>query len=58
LRITVSGNRARLFLDGKSHPAFLVNDLKLGISQCGGVGVWLESGTIAHFRKLRASILD
>jgi hypothetical protein len=53
MRLVVEGNHASLYLDGKLQPALLVSDLKLGPNQRGGVGVWLESGTIAHFRNLR-----
>jgi hypothetical protein len=53
MRIVVEGQVATLFLDGSQRPAFIVNDLKLGEAQRGGVGIWLESGTIAHFRNLR-----
>ncbi|SFI00558.1 hypothetical protein SAMN05216304_101348 [Bosea sp. OK403] len=55
MKLVVSGTRAQLYLDGHPRPAFVVNDLKLGSTQRGGVGVWLESGTIAHFRNLRIS---
>ncbi|SFU21943.1 hypothetical protein [Mesorhizobium sp. YR577] len=53
MRIVVSGQKAALYLDGKSQPALIVNDLKFGTKQRGGVGVWLESGTIAYFRNLK-----
>jgi hypothetical protein len=55
MRIVVSGARAELFLDGKSQAALIVNDLKFGSDQRGGVGVWLESGTVAYFRKLKVT---
>lgn len=55
MRIVVSGAKADLYLDGKARPALVVNDLKFGSGQRGGVGVWLESGTIAYFRNLRVS---
>lgn len=55
MRILVSGARAELFLDGKVRPSLIVNDLKFGPDQRGGVGVWLESGTIAYFRNLRVA---
>lgn len=55
MRIVVSGARAELYLDGKARPALIVNDLKFGRYQRGGVGVWLESGTIAYFRNLRVA---
>jgi len=53
MRLVIAGVRATLYLDNKPSVAFLVNDLKLGPDQRGGVGVWLESGTVAHFRNLR-----
>jgi hypothetical protein len=53
MRLVVAGQQARLYLDRTAQPALIVNDLKLGEHQRGGVGVWLESGTIAHFRNLR-----
>lgn len=55
MRIVVSGVSAELYLDGKTRPALIVNDLKFGPDQRGGVGVWLESGTIAYFRNLRVA---
>jgi hypothetical protein len=58
MRLVVAGQQARLFLDGAERPAFLVKDLKLGAAQRGGVGLWLESGTIAHFRDLRITRAD
>lgn len=52
MKIVVAGHRAVLYLDNKVQPALVVNDLKLGSQQRGGVGVWLESGTVAWFRNL------
>lgn len=53
MKIVVSGQKAVLYLDGKTRPALIVNDLKLGENQQGGVGVWLESGTVAYVRNLK-----
>lgn len=53
MRIEVSGNRAVLYLDKRPVPVLIVNDLKLGADQRGGIGLWVETGTIAHFRNLR-----
>lgn len=53
MKIVVSGEKAELYLDGKTQPALIVNDLKFGTGQRGGVGVWLESGTVAYFRNLK-----
>lgn len=55
MKVVVEGSRARLYLDRKPEPVLVVNDLKLGPEQRGGVGVWLESGTIAHFRNLQVT---
>jgi hypothetical protein len=55
MKIVVSGQKAELYLDGKTQPALIVNDLKFGTGQRGGVGVWLESGTVAYFRNLRVT---
>lgn len=55
MRIEVAGNVAKLYLDRKPNPALIVRDLKYGAAQVGGVGVWIETGTIAHFRNLRIS---
>ena len=55
MKIVVDGSKATLYLDNQSKPAFVVNDLKFGEQQQGGVGVWIESGTIAHFRNLQVS---
>ncbi|UZF31921.1 DUF1080 domain-containing protein [Ralstonia pseudosolanacearum] len=53
MKLVVAGSQARLYLDRKAEPALVVHDLKLGPMQRGGVGIWLESGTIAHFRNLQ-----
>lgn len=53
VRIEVSGARAVLYLDHRPAPVLIVNDMKLGANQRGGVGLWIETATIAHFRKIR-----
>lgn len=53
VRIEVSGVRAVLYLDHRPSPVLIVNDLKLGPDQRGGVGLWVETATIAHFRNIR-----
>jgi len=40
-------------LNKHDKPVFIVNDLKLVSNQLGGVGVLLESGTVAYFRELK-----
>jgi hypothetical protein len=53
LRVVVKDARAALFLNGAPRPAFIVTDLKLGPIQKGGVGLWIEAGTIGYFSNLR-----
>lgn len=53
LRIVVKDARAELFINNAPRPAFIVTDLKLGPTQRGGVGLWIEAGTIGHFSNLR-----
>lgn len=55
MKLVVKGSEARLYLDKKAEPVLVVNDLKFGAAQKGGVGVWLESGTIGHFRNLKVT---
>lgn len=53
MKIEVSGTSAKLYLDHRSNPTLIVNDLKLGASQQGKVGLWIETGTVAHFRGIK-----
>lgn len=53
MRIEVKGTTARLFLNDASNPAFIVSDLKLGAGQRGGVGLWIEAGTVGYFADLQ-----
>jgi hypothetical protein len=52
IRIEVQGARARLFVHGQDQPTLVVNDLKSGAQGKGGVALWIDAGTIAHFRDL------
>jgi hypothetical protein len=53
MRIEVVGERAQLYLDRRANPVLIVNDLKLGAGRIGRIGLWVETGTIAHFRNLK-----
>lgn len=55
MRIDVRQTQARLFLDHAEWPSLVVNDLKLGADQRGGIGLWIEAGTVGHFANLRIS---
>ncbi len=50
-RITVDGTKARLFVNGATQPALIVNDLKLGDST-GSVALWIGPGTEGYFTGL------
>ena len=52
IRIDVRGDRARLYVHGQDQPSLIVNDLKTGAQAKGGVALWLDQGTVAHFRNL------
>ena len=51
-RITVEGDKARLYVHGAAQPCLIVNDLKLGDSS-GGVALWIGPGTEGYFAGLK-----
>jgi hypothetical protein len=52
IRVEVRGNVARLFVHDHEQPTLVVNDVKTGAQAKGAVALWLDAGTIAHFRNL------
>jgi hypothetical protein len=52
VKIVVAGTSARLYLNGSDEPTLVVDDLKLGANVRGGVGLWVDMGTSAHFSNL------
>jgi hypothetical protein len=52
LSIEVRGDAARLYVNDAARPALIVTDLKHGAAQHGGIGFWIESGTVGYFRNL------
>jgi hypothetical protein len=52
VRIEVRGDRARLYVHGQAQPTLIVNDVKSGASGRGGVALWIDPSTVAHFRNL------
>jgi hypothetical protein len=52
VKIEVRGERARLYVHGHDQPTLMVNDLKTGPQGKGAVALWLDLGTVAHFRNL------
>jgi len=53
MKIEVNQSKARLYVNGAKQPVLVVNDLKLGPDQRGGVGFWIESGTVGYFKNLK-----
>jgi hypothetical protein len=49
LKIEVRGAQARLYVHDQPQPTLIVNDLKSGSDARGGVALWLDAGTEAHF---------
>ena len=52
IKIDVHGERARLYVHDQEQPTLIVNDLKTGAQGKGAVAIWLDRGTVAHFRNL------
>jgi hypothetical protein len=52
VKIQVNGERALLYVHDHVQPTLVVNDLKTGAQAKGAVALWLDVGTVAHFRNL------
>lgn len=52
MKIEVRGERARLYVHDAAQPSLVVNDVKSGPTARGAVALWLDPGTVAHFRNL------
>jgi hypothetical protein len=55
LKIEVRGAQARLYVHDMTQPTLIVDDLKTGAASRGAVALWLDVGTVAHFRNLTVS---
>jgi hypothetical protein len=55
ITIDVRGNVAKLFVHDNQQPTLIVNDVKSGAQAKGGVALWIDAGTVAHFRDLRVT---
>jgi hypothetical protein len=56
IKIEVRGDRARLYVHDSEQPALIVNDVKSGADAKGAVALWIEAGTVAHFRNLTVNL--
>lgn len=52
IKIDVRGDRARLYVHDQEQPTLVVNDVKTGAQGRGAIALWLDVGTVAHFRNL------
>ncbi|CAD5900095.1 hypothetical protein [Carnobacterium maltaromaticum] len=57
MKIEVENNKAKLFLNKAEQPVLIVNDLKLGAMQKGGIGLWVDIGTEGFFKDLKINSL-
>ena len=56
IKVDVRGSVARLYVHGNEQPTLIVNDVKTGPSGSGAIALWLDAGTVAHFRNLTVTI--
>ena len=55
IRIEVRGDKARLYVHGQTQPTLIVTDVKSGAGGRGAVALWIDAGTVAHFRNVRVT---
>jgi hypothetical protein len=55
IRIEVRGDTGRLFVHGQEQPTLIVHDVKSGARARGAIALWIDAGTVAHFRDLRVT---
>ena len=52
VKIEVRGAQARLYVHDAPQPTLIINELKSGANAKGALALWLDVGTVAHFRAL------
>ena len=55
IKIVVKGMQAKLYLNNNKQPTLIVNDLKLGADQSGGIGLFVDVGTDGYFADVKIS---
>ncbi|GEN76426.1 hypothetical protein [Chryseobacterium hagamense] len=58
VKIVVKDEIARLYINGASQPALIVNDLKQGKNMRGSIGLWIGPGTLGHFADVKVTKED
>jgi hypothetical protein len=56
IKVDVRGSVARLYVHGSEQPTLIVNDVKSGPKAIGGIALWIDAGTVAHFRNLTVTV--
>ena len=56
VRIDVRGAVGRLYVHDSTQPTLIVNDIKSGAQGKGAIALWLDAGTVAHFRNLTVNL--
>ena len=52
MRIEIESEKAKLFVHDQEQPTIIVNDLKNGPDQKGGIGLYIDNGTEGFFKNL------
>ena len=52
MRVEIQGARGKLYVNDLQVPVLEVDDMKLGSDARGSIGLWVDVGTLAHFRNL------
>lgn len=52
MKVVVKGDNAKLYINGSQKPTLIVNKMKMGANQRGGLGLWVDIGTEGYFRNL------
>jgi hypothetical protein len=55
VRIEVAGEKARLYVHDMNQPTLIINDVKSGANSKGAIALWIDQGTVAHFRNVVVS---
>ena len=53
VKITVDGEKARIYVNNAEQPTLLVNDVKSGPDAKGRVALWMEGSTVARYANLK-----
>jgi hypothetical protein len=56
IKIDVRGSVGRLYVHDNAQPTLIVNDIKTGAQGKGAIALWLDTGTVAHFRNLTVTL--